>query len=91
MPQNKTITSPGRISGVVKMLFCKCTFKVWWIAKHLGPAAGGVASLVSQVTRPSDSSLLQSSKGEEILERIYAIKHNTEFRAGIHDGCNTSV
>lgn len=54
MPQNKTKASPGRISGMVKMLLGKCTFKVWWIAKHLGPAAGGVASLVSQVTSPSD-------------------------------------
>lgn len=72
---------------MVIMLFCKCTFKVWWIAKLLGmPQVSGVVSVVSQVTSLSDSSLLQSSEGEEVLERMYAMKHNAEFRACIHDG-----
>lgn len=42
-------------------------------------------------TRTSDDSSLQPSKGEEALERIYDIKHNTEFRARIHVSSNTSI
>lgn len=44
----------------------------------------GMASLVFQVTRTSDYSLLQSYKGEEALEENACYKHNTEFRVYVH-------
>lgn len=72
------------------VLFCKYTFKVWWVVKHLGLGVGGMcqlsgmASLVFQVTKTSDYSLLQSYKGEEALGENACYKHNTEFRVCVH-------